>query len=51
MIVLVSLIVLLRDFLVSTIFRIVHPIPTFPFIQILALVILYVYLHVHVMYA
>ena len=34
MIVLVSLIVLLRGLLVSTIFHIVHPIPTSPFIQL-----------------
>ena len=34
MIVLVSLIALLRYFLVSMIFRMVHPIPTSPFIQL-----------------
>ena len=34
MILLVSLIVLLGDFLVSTFFRMVHPIPTSSFIQL-----------------
>ena len=43
MIVLVSLIVFLRGFLVSMIFRIVHPIPISPFIQIFALVIYFKY--------